>query len=158
MSKSFVCAVCNPGIEEPDVDWCNNCEGGSVRLRKLDLEYQYIMLAHHVKEFLDEVVQHDTYEDGLYQVVDDDLEPMMKRLEVINSIHEMGETEVCEAFAQPGMVLNSWPSSQLCMECEHGVFIIDEPASTYACKKGVQLGACASSCSMFEDKMECLDE
>ena len=127
-------------------------------IKKLDLEYQYAMLAHHVKTFLDEVVQYDTYEDGLYQVVDDDLEPMMKRLEVINELLKEDDTEVCEAFAQDGLVLNYWPSSQICMDCEHGAFMIEEPASTYACKRGVQLGACAFSCSMFEDKMECLDE
>jgi hypothetical protein len=134
-------------------------------IKKLDLEYQYTMLAHHVKTFLDEVSNFDTYDNGLYQVIDDDLEPMIKRLEVINSLHKMSETEVCEDFAQEGCigfgereVYNYWPSSQLCMECEHGVFIIDEPASTYTCEKGVQLGPCASSCSMFEEKEEYLDE
>ena len=127
-------------------------------IKKLDLEYQYTMLAHHVKTFLDEVSNFDTYDNGLYQVIDDDLEPMIKRLEVIDNLHKMEDTEVCEAFAQPGLVLNGWPSSQICMECEHGVFIIDEPASTYACEKGVQLGPCASSCSMFEEKEEYLDE
>jgi len=127
-------------------------------IKKLDLEYQHTMLVHHVKTFLDEVVQYATYEDGLYQVVDDDLEPMRKRLEVINELLKVDDTEVCEAFAQPGLVLNYWPSSQICMDCEHGAFMIDEPASTYACKRGVQLGACTSSCSTFEEKMECLDE
>ena len=66
--------------------------------------------------------------------------------------------EESEDFAQCGvpgdsdpLVLNYWPSSQVCMDCEHGVFIIEEPASTYACNKGVQLGPCASSCLSFEN-------
>ena len=89
-----------------------------------------------------------------------------------NSLHGTNgmnnNKEECEDFAQSEMkpedigglplILNYWPSSQICMDCEHGAFMIEEPASTYACKRGVQLGACASSCSMFEDKMECLDE
>ena len=68
--------------------------------------------------------------------------------------------EECEDFARrevrPGdfggrpLVLNYWPSSQICMDCEHGVFIVEEPASTYACNKGMQLGPCASSCLSFE--------
>jgi len=125
-------------------------------IKKLDLEYQYTMLAHHVKTFLDEASHFE--EDGIYRAVDDDLEPMRKRLKVINELLKEDDTEVCEAFAQLGLVLNYWPSSQICMDCEHGAFMIDEPASTYTCKRGVQLGACASSCSMFEEKMECLDE
>lgn len=50
--------------------------------------------------------------------------------------------------------LNYWPSSQLCMECKHGKFIMDEeePASTYACKAGVALGPCERSCD-FQEKI-----
>tara|TARA_Y100000310_G_C20306267_1_gene634101 strand:+ start:167 stop:433 length:267 start_codon:yes stop_codon:yes gene_type:complete len=71
-------------------------------IKKLDLEYQYTMLAQHVAEFLDEVSHYDTYEDGLYQVVDDDLEPMRKRLAVIREI-QAGKQKECEVFAQmPG--------------------------------------------------------
>ena len=135
-------------------------------IEKLDLEYQYTMLAGHVKDFVEEIVLYDTYNEGLYQIVDDDLEPMQKRLEVINSILRKAKEEVCEDFAQSkseqvlGMTMNYWPSSQICMDCEHGVFIMDdkEPASTYACRQGVQLGSCSSECSMFEEKEEYLDE
>jgi len=135
-------------------------------IEKLDLEYQYTMLARHVKDFLDEVVQYDTYEDGLYQVVDDDLEPMMKRLEVIKSLLRRGKEEVCKSFAESqsgqvlGMTMNYWPSSQICMDCEHGVFIMDdkEPASTYACRQGEELLLCSSECSMFEEKEKYSDE
>ena len=132
-------------------------------IERLDLEYQYTMLARHVKDFLEEIVHYDTYNEGLYQIVDDDLEPMKKRLEVISNLLKRGEGEVCEVFAQAAganrpadvsFVLNHWPSSQLCMDCEHGAFIMSEdtPASTYMCKVGEQLGSCASSCSKFEEQ------
>ena len=71
-------------------------------IKKLDLEYQYTMLARHVKDFLEEIVHYDTYNEGLYQIVDDDLEPMRKRLEAISNLLEKNETEVCEGFAQGG--------------------------------------------------------
>jgi len=138
-------------------------------IEKLDLKYQYTMLARHVKEFLDEISDYDTYNEGIYHIVDDDFEPMRKRLEVINSIIKKNDTrykEVCEVFAQEeavqesGMTMNYWPSSQICMDCEHSVFIMseDEPSATYACKQGVQLGSCASVCSKFEEIGECLGE
>ncbi len=125
---------------------------------KLDLEWQYTMLAHHVKEFLTEASNFE--EDGIYPVVDDDLEPMRKRLEVIKRIMEKAEQVGCQDFAQPELVqdyeliLNRWPESQICMDCEHSVFILNEPSSTYACERGVQLGSCASSCPRFEEKEE----
>jgi hypothetical protein len=49
-----------------------------------DLKYQYTMLAHHVEEFL-KMLSH-IEEQGVYPVVDDDFEPMMKRLEIIRKI------------------------------------------------------------------------
>ena len=74
------------------------------------------------------------------------------------------DKEECEDFALEQMkpddicglplILNYWPSSQICMDCEHGVFIIEELASTYACNKGVQLGPCASSCPVFENSTD----
>jgi hypothetical protein len=144
--------------------------GMKTNIKKLDLEYQHTMLAHHVSEFVRNLPYSGIK--GIYVLEDKDLEPIMKRLEVINSIHKMGETEVCEDFAQgddgdvplcllgigesdnDSITLNEWPSSQICMDCEHGAFIMGEdiPASTYACKRGVQLGPCDSSCSMFEEK------
>ena len=129
-------------------------------IEKLDLEYQYTMLARHVKDFLEEIVHYDTYNEGLYQIVDDDLEPMRKRLATIRAIQDKAEKE-CEAFAQMPIwddadtcVVNSWPSSQLCMDCKHGTFIMSEdmPASTYTCSQGVQLGPCDSHCIMLEEK------
>ena len=85
-----------------------------------------------------------------------------------NLLHGMNgmnnDKEECEDFAQSEMkpedigglplILNYWPSSQICMDCEHGVFIIEEPASTYACSIGMQLGSCASSCPVFENSTD----
>ena len=127
-------------------------------IEKLDLEYQYAMLAHHVAEFLDEASHFE--EDGVYPAVDDDLEPMRKRLATIRAIQDRAQKE-CEAFAQmpiwddaDTLTVNTWPSSQLCMDCKHGAFIMSEdmPASTYTCKQGVQLGPCESHCVMLEEK------
>ena len=81
---------------------------------------------------------------------------------LLNGMNGMNnDKEECEDFALEQMkpddigglplILNYWPSSQICMDCEHGVFIIEELASTYACNKGVQLGPCASSCLSFEN-------
>jgi len=46
---------------------------------------------------------------------------------------------------------NYWPSSQLCMECKHGSFVMGEeiPSSTYYCEEGVTLGPCESKCESF---------
>ena len=71
-------------------------------IEKLDLEYQYAMLAHHVAEFLGAVVDFNTHGDGLYQVVDDDLEHMRERLAAIRRIQMRPQREG-EAFArEPG--------------------------------------------------------
>jgi len=67
--------------------------GMKTNIKKLDLEYQYTMLAHHVKTFLDEASHFE--EDGIYRAVDDDLEPMRKRLKVINELLKEDDTEVC---------------------------------------------------------------
>ena len=55
---------------------------------------------------------------------------------------------------------NYWPSSQLCMECKHGDFIMGEdlPCSTYTCAEGVSLGACASSCESFNKSKESVQD
>ena len=60
----------------------------SKNLNELDLEWQYVMLAHHVSEFLEEVVHYDVYGDGdgIYPVCDVDLEPMKKRLSLIEGL------------------------------------------------------------------------
>lgn len=49
-------------------------------------------------------------------------------------------------------VLNEWPSTQLCMECKHGQFVMGDniPDSSYMCSEGVSLGPCDSSCDSFE--------
>ena len=51
---------------------------------------------------------------------------------------------------------NYWPSSQLCMDCKHGAFVMEEglPASTYTCSEGIDLGPCESSCPFFEQSEE----
>ncbi len=56
---------------------------------ELDLKYQFAMLASHVEDFLKEIVHYDTYNEGLYQIVDDDIEPMQKRLATIRSIQKL---------------------------------------------------------------------
>jgi len=50
------------------------------------------------------------------------------------------------------LVRNHWPSTQLCMECKHGIFVMneDEPSATYVCSVGVQLGPCESVCEQAE--------
>ena len=55
-----------------------------------------------------------------------------------------------------GVTFNHWPSSQLCMDCTHGSFVMGEdmPASTYTCAEGVQLGACDSHCPFFAQSAE----
>ena len=71
-----------------------------------------------------------------------------------------GQKEPCEKCSTPQRViqqsgsLNHWPSTQLCMECNHGLFIADEdaPASTYVCLIGVDLGPCEGRCALQEPK------
>lgn len=70
--------------------------------------------------------------------------------------------QINEALEEEGLpkvgevALNFWPSSQVCMDCEHGEFINTEwvPASTYTCSKVINLGFCASSCPFFENQGE----
>ena len=52
--------------------------------------------------------------------------------------------------------MNEWPSSQICMDCKYGKFVMGEdiPASTYTCEINVDLGPCASSCGEIEPKEE----
>lgn len=52
------------------------------------------------------------------------------------------------------VTLNFWPSSQLCMDCNHGTFepLID--SSTYRCWEKVVLGSCAARCDKQEPKNE----
>lgn len=52
------------------------------------------------------------------------------------------------------VALNTWPESQLCMECVHGVFNSVVPDSMYECWSGVVLGNLATSCSKFVRKAE----
>jgi hypothetical protein len=127
-------------------------------IQKLDLEYQYSMLAHHASELIKIAEIRDT-------IFSEQLEPLRRRLEVIRNLQAMTEEGECKPFAPSSWMdnifddgeaftVNQWPSSQLCMDCEHGMFIMSEdmPASAYACKQGVQLGPCDSSCVMFEEK------
>ena len=53
-------------------------------------------------------------------------------------------------------VTNHWPSTQLCMDCKHGVFVIDEdaPASSYICLINVELAPGESRCELQETKDE----
>ena len=131
------------------------------KIYKLDLEWQHTMLAHHASEIIKLA---ETWDDTIFSEA---LEPLRKRLEVITNLQDTMNKQVCETFARleddvgdgiwddgDAITVNQWPSSQLCMDCEHGMFIMGEdmPASAHACKQGVQLGPCDSSCVMFEEK------
>ena len=50
------------------------------------------------------------------------------------------------------MTLVMWPSSQLCMDCTHGCFLMVLPSSTYGCADLQVLGPCESTCAGFEPK------
>ena len=52
------------------------------------------------------------------------------------------------------VTLNFWPSSQLCMDCDHGTLepLID--SATYRCWEKVVLGSCAARCDKQELKEE----
>jgi len=52
--------------------------------------------------------------------------------------------------------LNSWPSTQLCMECQHGTFVAKEDAepSTYLCALDIKLNFCATGCEKQEPKKQ----
>ena len=132
----------------------------------IDLEWQYTMLAAHVQSLLDEI---DCRKDnGLTEpyLFEEFIEPMRRRMDVIKEL-EKKDREVCNTFAQSlnalsekvleereGVTINYWPSSQLCMDCEHGEFIMseDEPASSYLCNEQIQLGPCESRCEFFSPK------
>ena len=53
--------------------------------------------------------------------------------------------------------LNRWPSSKLCMNCEHGEYVSggfglsvhDDPVTTYLCKEQIQLEPYDSFCELF---------
>lgn len=122
---------------------------------KLDLEWQHTMLAHHVSGLLEDVDAGGVFLAGKHIGI------LKQRMEVIRNLQDTMSKQACEDFAQDvvwegsdSITVNTWPSSQLCMDCEHGMFIMGEdmPASAYACKQGVQLGPCNSVCAMFEEK------
>jgi hypothetical protein len=124
---------------------------------KLDLEWQYTMLSHHVANMLKDV------DEGL-SPTDNHYDALRRRIELIQELRDSHES--CNTFAQGDIwddgdciTINTWPSSQICMDCEHGAFIMSEglEASTYACKKGVQLGPCDGHCVMFEEKLQELE-
>ena len=52
------------------------------------------------------------------------------------------------------MTLVPWPSSQICMDCVHGCFLMVLPSSTYGCAKLVDMGPCETHCDEFEPKEE----
>jgi len=124
---------------------------------KLDLEWQYTMLSHHVSALLKDV------EEGLAPT-SNHYDALRRRLELIQELRDKHES--CNVFAQDdiwddgdSVTINTWPSSQICMDCEHGAFIMGEEleGSTYACKEGVQLGPCDSHCALFEEKLQELE-
>ena len=54
------------------------------KVEAIDAEYQYVMLAHHVSEFIKNLPYSGVK--GIYVLEDKDLEPMIKRLEVIKTL------------------------------------------------------------------------
>ena len=126
---------------------------------KLDIEWQYIMLSHHVAAMLKDI------DEGSFPA-NNHFDALRRRLEVIKKLRDM-EEKVCEPFAQMRIEderdiisINTWPSSQICMDCEHGAFIMsdDLPSSTYACREGVQLGPCDRDCHSFEARSADISE
>ena len=124
---------------------------------KLDLEWQYTMLSHHVAGMLKDI------DEGL-SPTGNHYDAMRRRLELIQELRDKHES--CQVFAQDDVwddgdciTINTWPSSQICMDCEHGAFIMSEvlEGSTYACKQGVRLGPCDSNCALFEEKLQELE-
>lgn len=136
----------------------NGERGMNKEIYKLDIEWQYMMLSHHVAAILKDI------DDGLFPS-SNHFDALRRRLEIINRLRDSDEKE-CESFARPhvreedSISINTWPSSQLCMECEHGVFIMSEdlPSSTYACREGVQLGPCESKCYSWKEKLNEIQE
>ncbi len=43
-------------------------------------------------------------------------------------------------------ITNHWPSTQLCMECEHGILVLSDDEPTYVCSVGIKLEWCESKC------------
>jgi len=120
---------------------------------RVDLEWQYIMLTHHVASMLKDMDKSEG------SIKDSYIESLRERLKTIQQLRE-DEDEACKPFAQTelamGHTVNTWPSSQLCMDCTNGVFMMspDLPSSTYACGVGTQLGPCDNWCDTFEEKLE----
>jgi hypothetical protein len=121
---------------------------------ELDLEWQYTMLSYHVSALLKDIDEGGVFLAGKH------IGALRRRMETIDRLRASQTSS--KSFAQGGLeddgdsvTINTWPSSQICMECEHGAFIMSEEfeASSYACNKGIQLGPCDGGCAMFEKKL-----
>lgn len=68
--------------------------------------------------------------------------------------------QINEALDEEGLprvgevTINFWPSSQLCMDCDHGTFEPLLESATYRCWEKVVLGSCAARCDKQEPKEE----
>ena len=58
------------------------------KAKLIDLMYQYTMLAQHVEDFLTNIKNQVQYDYVTYNVIDSDLEPMIRRLRVIKQIQD----------------------------------------------------------------------
>ena len=58
------------------------------KAKLIDLMYQYTMLAQHVEDFLTNIRNQVHYDYVTYEVIDSDLEPMIRRLRVIKQIQD----------------------------------------------------------------------
>jgi len=68
--------------------------------------------------------------------------------QINEALDEEGLPQVGEA------TLNFWPSSQICMDCEHSEFEPLLDSATYRCWEKVVLGSCAARCDKQEPKEE----
>tara|TARA_R110002051_G_scaffold98880_1_gene169200 strand:- start:320 stop:688 length:369 start_codon:yes stop_codon:yes gene_type:complete len=117
-----------------------------MKIHELDLHFQHTLLTLYVGEV---VARADTGECVLTQ---EEVMQIKNRLNVIDSLQKRVKLE------SSTFTVNDWPSSQLCMDCEHGTFImlggVDSEPSQYACSKSIQLGGCATSCREFAREEE----
>jgi|10_taG_2_1085330.scaffolds.fasta_scaffold01302_12 hypothetical protein len=121
-----------------------------MNIHELDLHFQHTLLTLAIAEIIERA---DT---GACTLTEDELTQIRKRLDMIDALQKKVRLE------SNTFTVNDWPSSQLCMDCKHGTFImlggIDSEPSQYACSKSIQLGGCAASCREFSQDLAKLEE
>lgn len=110
-----------------------------MNIHELDLHFQHTLLTLLIAEAIERAGT------DACVLTANEVDNIRKRIEVIDFLQKKVKLE------SNTFTVNDWPSSQLCMDCEHGTFIMlgDSEPSQYACSKSIQLGACAVSCREF---------